>query len=70
MRNLTTFLFCAAMFMPLGCLPECEVMDMRCHVSTVEICNADEYWEEVMNCQHWDWDMQCVEYADYATCEE
>lgn len=48
------FIVCVlATFSLFGCDPEtdgCEPEEARCRGSILEICNADQNWEDVINC--------------------
>ncbi len=36
--------------MTIGCVPVCEYDTTSCDGSLVRICNADEQWQTIMNC--------------------
>jgi len=45
-----------------GCVGQCVKYETRCRGDVVQICNADEWWEDVVNCAVIDpGEWRCVE---------
>jgi hypothetical protein len=69
MEKMKTKLLIAALFLA-ACGGGCPIEKTQCNGSTVEICNSDERWEDVMDCADFEpGNWVCVEAGETATCE-
>jgi hypothetical protein len=48
--------------------PECQLNDTRCNGHVLELCNADEQWQMLTDCQAFGPDQTCCMYGGEPDC--